>query len=292
MRHIVVAITLATFIVAGSAGHAEEARPDSVIAAEYAFAASAKPLGVRGAFLKYLAPDSILCSPAPVNGIVATTANKPNADTLEWYPAHSITAGSDDLGYSTGPWTFRSADGKTERHGTFLSMWRRQLDGSWKVALDCGVSQPKPDVAPPRLPVPKPSKKSANAGASAGTPNLQDAVGTADAKFASAASQNGPAALRDFGASDVRVMANGAPTAAGIEQGQKLVSSQNLGTTWQMVFASQSQDGTLGYTWGNIGDPQSEKPSAVYVNVWRRANTSAPWQIIAQSLQILPPPKQ
>jgi hypothetical protein len=293
MRYSASAISLAAFISfstsLASVSSAADAEPESVVAAEYAFAGSAKPLGVRGAFLKYLAPDSILCSPAPVNGIVATAAGKPNADQLEWYPTHSFTAGSGDLGYTTGPWTFRSADGKTERHGTFLSMWRKQPDGSWKVALDCGVAQPKLEAAPKGLPVPKPSaKKGANASAPEGAPNLKDPVGAIDARFASAASQSGAAALKDFAAADVQVMIQGAPTAIGVEQAQKLLSSQKLGTTWQMMFSSQSQDGTLGYTWGNIGDSQSANPTAVYVNVWRRESATAPWQIIAQSLQMLP----
>src|SRR5262245_61750741 len=105
---------------------AAESEPRTVIDAEYAFAASAKPLGVRGAFLKYLATDSIICSPAPVNGIASTTAGEPNKDSLEWYPTYSQTAGSADLGYTTGPWTYRSADGKGEAYGTFLSVWRKQ----------------------------------------------------------------------------------------------------------------------------------------------------------------------
>src|SRR5689334_23609281 len=85
MRFIAVACLLA---VAGTSV-AADSEPTTVVDAEYAFAHSAKPLGVRGAFLKWLAPDSIVCSPAPVNGIVATTADQANANTLEWYPTHS-----------------------------------------------------------------------------------------------------------------------------------------------------------------------------------------------------------
>jgi len=83
-------------------------------------------------------------------------------------------------------------------------------------------------------------------------------------------------------------MTGGVATAVGTEAGQALLSTRKLGTMWQHVFASQSEDGTLGYTWGYIGDAQAEKPAAVYVNVWRRASAGAPWQIVAQSLQILP----
>src|SRR5262249_11167482 len=120
MRAVLFLALLLSLASAAAVPPGTEAEPATVLDAEYAFASAAKPLGVRGAFLKYLANDSIICSPAPVNGVVSTAAGKPNADTLEWYPSHSQTAGSGDLGYTLGPWTYRTADGKAEVHGTFL----------------------------------------------------------------------------------------------------------------------------------------------------------------------------
>jgi len=258
--------------------------PIGVVQAEYAFAASAKPLGVRGAFLKWLAPDSVICNPAPVNGIAANTASEPNADTLEWYPTHSHTAGSDDLGYTTGPWTYRTADGKTEAHGTFLSVWRKQPNKTWRVVLDCGVTHAKPAIAPKAL---EPVLASTATVATI----WRDPIGSVEARFTAAATADSKAALKSFAAPDVRVMARGVPVAVGIDAGVSLLTTQKIGSVWGHVFAAQSQDGTLGYTWGYIGDAQAEAPTAAYVNIWQRANAKAPWKIVAQSLQVLPPKK-
>jgi hypothetical protein len=255
------------------------------VEAEYAFAHSAKPLGVRGAFLKWLAPDSIICSPAPVNGVASTAADEANADTLEWYPTLSYTAASDDMGYTMGPWTYRTADGKSEAHGTFLSVWRKQPDNTWRVVLDCGVSYAKPDVAS------TPLKSSPPAAKGPAVASWRDPIGTAEARFTAAATANSKAALKSFGAHDVRVMARGVPVAVGIDAGQALLDGQKLGAVWGHVFAAQSMDGTLGYTWGYVGEAQAETPSAAYVNIWQRADGNAPWKIVAQSLQVLPPAK-
>ena len=278
-------LSVLSLLATSGASIAAESEPTSVVDAEYAFAHSAKPLGVRGAFLKWLAPDSIICSPAPVNGVASTTADDANADTLEWYPTHSHTAGSDDIGYTTGPWTYRTADGKTEAHGTFLSVWRKQPDNTWRVALDCGVTHAKPDVAPTAL---KPSSPAMSTPAIA---SWRDPIGTAEARFTAAATANSKAALKSFGAADVRVVARGVPVAVGIAAGQELLGRQKLGSVWGHVFAAQSADGTLGYTWGYVGDAQAEAPTAAYVNIWQRASATAPWKIVAQSLQVLPPPK-
>jgi ketosteroid isomerase-like protein len=285
MRPTAAAFTLTLLAVAAApASFAVDPELATVVEAEYAFAHSAKPLGVRGAFLKWLASDSILCDPAPVNGVASTTAGEPNADTLEWYPTHSHTAGSDDLGYTTGPWTYRAAEGKGEAHGTFLSVWRRQPDNTWRVVLDCGVSHAKPAVAPTPLKSSPPSKAT-------DATHWQEPIGTAEARFTAAATADSKAALKAFGAPDVRVMARGVPVAVGIEAGQALLGEQKLGSTWGHAFAAQSADGTLGYTWGYIGDAQSKKPTSAYVNVWQRASEKAPWKIVAQSLQVLPTPK-
>lgn len=283
MRPIVAVPLIAlSFVAVASA-----AEPTSVVEAEYAFAQSAKPLGVRGAFLKWLAPDAIICSPAPVNGIASTAAEEPSGDTLEWYPALSQTAGSGDLGYTMGPWKYRSADAKAAAQGTFLSVWRRQPDDSWRVVLDCGVTHAKPEAPPAALKstVSPPSQAKAGSG-------WKQPIGTAEAEFAAAATANSQAALKTFAAADVRVMARGVPVAVGIEAAQELLAGQKLGSTWGHAFAAQSEDGTLGYAWGYIGDPQSAAPTAAYVNVWQRASVDAPWKIVAQSLQVIPPPKK
>jgi len=264
-----------------------QTEPASVVEAEYAFAQSANPLGVRGAFLKWLATDSIICDPAPVNGIASTAAGEPNADTLEWYPALSRTAGSDDLGYTMGPWKYRSADGKAAAQGTFLSVWRKRPDNTWRVVLDCGVSHAKPDAAPAALrPTAAPPEQPLTSAA------WREPIGTAEARFTAAATADNKAALKSFGAPDVRVMARGVPVAVGIVAGQALLADQKLGGVWGHAFAVQSEDGTLGYAWGYIGDAQSETPTAAYVNVWHRGNANAPWKIVAQSLQVIPPPRK
>ena len=280
--------SLAIVDAMGAASAVETAGPDTVVEAEYAFADSAKPLGVRGAFLKYLATDSIICSPAPVNGVVSTAAGKANADTLEWYPILAHTASSADLGYTTGPWTYRTADGKTEVNGTFLSVWRKQPDGAWRVVVDCGVDHPKPAMAPKGLPrVATPAISTATAHVA---PSWIDPVANADAQYTAAATRSATAALTEFGAAEVRVLAKGAAPAIGVKAGQAILDAhaQTFGTTWRHVFASESGDGTLGYAWGYIGDPKSPRPAAAYVNVWQRERAGAPWKIVAQALQVLP----
>jgi len=60
---------------------------------------------------------------------------------LFWTPVGGGIAASGDLGYTYGTYEFRSRDkdGKLgSAYGKYTTIWRKQKDGSWKVALDMG----------------------------------------------------------------------------------------------------------------------------------------------------------
>jgi ketosteroid isomerase-like protein len=58
---------------------------------------------------------------------------------VEWKPSKAEAAGSSDLGYSIGTYemTVNDAKGKpmTDR-GKYVTVWKKQADGTWKVAAD------------------------------------------------------------------------------------------------------------------------------------------------------------
>ncbi|MGB7730403.1 MAG: DUF4440 domain-containing protein [Candidatus Acidiferrum sp.] len=58
---------------------------------------------------------------------------------LEWQPDQVSVARSGELGYTSGTytWTFKDASGKpASDKGKYLTVWKKQPDGSWKVLLD------------------------------------------------------------------------------------------------------------------------------------------------------------
>lgn len=60
---------------------------------------------------------------------------------LEWKPVMADIARSGDLGYTIGKATirYRDKDGKAaERPGKYLTVWKRQRDGTYKVVADVG----------------------------------------------------------------------------------------------------------------------------------------------------------
>jgi len=58
---------------------------------------------------------------------------------LEWHPDQVAVARSGELGYTSGTytWTFKDASGKpASDKGKYLTVWKKQKDGSWTVLLD------------------------------------------------------------------------------------------------------------------------------------------------------------
>jgi len=68
--------------------------------------------------------------------------------TITWAPLYAEAAQSADLGYTTGSFEIheKSSDGTpVVRKGSYVTIWRKQPDGTWRVALDMGsFVPPKP----------------------------------------------------------------------------------------------------------------------------------------------------
>src|SRR5690606_26816421 len=64
--------------------------------------------------------------------------------TITWYPVNAEVAKSGELGYSWGNWQFITQD--TTYYGNYVTIWKKQSDGSWKMLLDGGNSTPKPEL--------------------------------------------------------------------------------------------------------------------------------------------------
>ena len=60
---------------------------------------------------------------------------------LRWEPDTAVVAASGDVGYTLGHWesVLRGAAGDSVvGRGNYVTIWRRQSDGTWKVAVDIG----------------------------------------------------------------------------------------------------------------------------------------------------------
>jgi hypothetical protein len=102
----------------------------------FAFAANADAEGVL------FGPSQLVVGPKAIDDYFRA---QPPGTSLSWRPVYGAAAGSGDLAFTVGESirTGRSASGAAEqRFGKYLTVWRRQRDGSWKFVVDGGNPTP------------------------------------------------------------------------------------------------------------------------------------------------------
>jgi ketosteroid isomerase-like protein len=119
--------------------------------AERDFAARARDIGWRDAFLEFFAEDAIMFANGPVRAKEGLLAGKPvpfAEEQLTWEPRLGDVAASGELGWLTGPAALVVPASKTPgpHHQNYLSVWERQPGRPWRVVIDVGV--PTPDAPP------------------------------------------------------------------------------------------------------------------------------------------------
>jgi ketosteroid isomerase-like protein len=101
-------------------------------------------------FAEWFAPDGVLLGngAAPVVGKVAIAKSAtwlPKDYQLTWTPTDAVMGPSGDMGYTWSHYEGRSKDAQGNpvvTTGRFITIWRREPDGSWMVVLDAGANEP------------------------------------------------------------------------------------------------------------------------------------------------------
>lgn len=110
-----------------------------------AFNDMAQKEGVGKAFIAFAADDPTLIMPGnpPVLGRTDLVAvfSKVEGSALSWEPLKADIAQSQDLGYTFGRYKVRE-NGAIKTHGVYVSIWKKQPDGSWKYVVDGGGPTP------------------------------------------------------------------------------------------------------------------------------------------------------
>lgn len=99
-------------------------------------------------FAAWFADDGVALGngAAPLVGkvAIAKSANwSPKDYQLTWTPSDALMGPSGDMGYTWGHYEGRSKDANGNpvmTGGRYITVWRKQPDGSWKVVLDAGAN--------------------------------------------------------------------------------------------------------------------------------------------------------
>lgn len=115
----------------------------NLMAADEKFSALSEQKGMKMAFIEYMDSNAILLRPAHLPFVGAKAVDyllrqNDTGYTMQWKPKNAMVSASGDLGFTYGIWALRPKTVDTTMYGTYVSVWKKQADGTWKFVLDSG----------------------------------------------------------------------------------------------------------------------------------------------------------
>jgi ketosteroid isomerase-like protein len=270
----------------------------SMIETERAFSRMSAEKGIRESFAEFIAEDGILFRPTAVLGKkwmqehpLPPSITRP---LLSWQPIFAAVSRAGDLGYTTGPWQFKQdiKDAKPVAFGNFVTVWRKQADGSWKFALDLGISNPEPKATtltwePDNIQTGTGSFKRIDPEAA------RAALLNVDREFSKvSADQGAREAFLSYAAKDVRLFRNDHFPFVGKMAAADALAPITAEWTWTPSFAGVSASGDSGYSYGIYELREKSAARTVsergnYARVWKKVNGG--WKLVIDVADPLPP---
>ena len=259
-----------------------EEQVNSLAGAERSFSKTSVAKGIRESFLEYFAEDALVFRPNPVNGKKFYRERKNIRGTLSWDPVFADVSFAGDLGYTTGPYQFRENNNSPASYGHFVSIWKKQNDGSWKVAIDIGIQHDSID----------------SNGKNFFSPSLRLSVDTfvdqeseqsellgTDRAFSALTEKSGIVhSMTSFASSTIRLYREGATPFVGMNAAVKALFQMKSVLSWEPAVSVVAKSGDLGYTYGTMirkyGEPTKETVEQNhYLRIWRK-DKQRKWKVV------------
>jgi ketosteroid isomerase-like protein len=256
------------------------------VEAERAFAQAATEKGIRDSFLEYFADDAIAFNPAPVSATARLRSRpaRPFSDyELRWEPRAGDIAASGELGWLTGPSTFvdHTDPNAKPQHGNYLSIWRRQGSGPWRVFIDVGSDPPQAVSFAPgftRFPL---GRRYAGGAPNAASAGLLEADNALNAQIAAVGSAE---AYKSVTTGASRLHRSGFMPSIGSAAIAAWLKVHAAAMTASSGAADSARSGDLGYSYGTYQVSAPTAQSGACVRVWQR-DGSGKWIVVADVTQ-------
>lgn len=255
----------------------------SMADAERAFAQMAKEKNTRDAFLHFLTDDAVTSAPGqgPRSGKKHLEQQPVNESWLYWYPVYSDIAASGDFGFNTGPWEFRQkrGDEKPVAFGEFVSIWKKNPQGEWKVAVDIGIVHgPPTDAAVTWTTTAIPLKRKLPQ-----SPVKNESL-EIERQFIREFSKTGNAVYTGLISSEARFYRSGSDPSTTKEKIQELLKSPGPKITYNVMGGEAASSGDLAYVYGTatseiVKEGVTQTRTSSYMRFWKKEDGKN-WTIV------------
>lgn len=273
-----------------SAGWAAGLQSDltAMLAADREFGRMSATRPVKAMFLAFLADDSILFRGGEVVPGRSWTDGQPSPPfKLFLEPAWAGIALSGDLGWTVDPYDLHPDGSEEIRHGHYLSVWKKQKDGGWRIAANFGAHMPRPGAAPDE---PKTWTGGEPDAAKEDPARDTAALLAADRELGEATAAGTSAAVLARLADGGILLRNGAAPYEGAEAARGALAKAPAKMASRPVGGGVSGAADLGYTYGTADwTDGGATVKANYLRIWEKR--AGAWKLRVDCLAEAPVPQ-
>jgi len=282
MKSVNITVSLLVLVTLSSFGQTSNGKVSSLIAAENYFAATVKLNGIRDGFLKVSDDKTLVFRPQAVKAEVFYEKKQLDPGELAWEPNHARISRSGDWGFTTGPYVYTPNEGGSISYGQYLSIWRANKKGVWKLALDIGTPHPQPakelvldftdaahskffrQISPARL------------------QQREEMILTSDRLFSSTLTKSAALGYETFMDNDSRLIFPGFEPVIGKDNIIKFIREQGINIFAEPVRADRSIGSDLAYTYGSAQITTNNRTAKYnYVRIWE-SQENFKWNVIVE----------
>jgi ketosteroid isomerase-like protein len=260
---------------------------NSLVEAERSYAKLAFEKDFRTASLHVFTDDAVIFAPSPQSG-KKYWEKETEIPFLIWRPIFASIARSADLGYTTGPWEYKKSrdDEKPQAFGSFITIWKRQADGVWRVVLDVGTNYPPPKEPAGELKTFVSDFPIAHAG------TVRQRLEDAERNFTESLAQDAGAAVLAQSGDDIRVYRRGTAPALGKTAAKLMLGSDQEKQTRKRAGSGVSRSADLAYDYGEYSSEHANVTEhGIYLSIWQ-LDLSSEWRLMLDLQKKAPPEKK
>ncbi|MDZ7900248.1 MAG: hypothetical protein U5N85_19770 [Arcicella sp.] len=124
-----------------------------MVETEKAFAQTSLDKGTKDTFLEFLSNDAIVFDKGTAINGLEYWQKLDFKNLMIWQPTFAEITVSEELGYTLENFQVRSLaiDNRPISYGTSFSLWKKQTDGNWKIAVNFKVNHPEINPVTPLI---------------------------------------------------------------------------------------------------------------------------------------------
>jgi len=227
--------------------------------------------------------NSVFFKPAPEPALKYFRTRPNIPDVVSWRPVFAKIAKSNEWGFTTGPIKWKNK-GMAEKYGEYLSIWKRDRKGKWKIALRAEIEHPQESREPGIKFVNPENTKYFKQKSQVRLEQREDIIRSTDRLLATVLRADNAIAYKEFMTHESRLLLSGFAPQVGSENIIKFLKKNKIDIKTENTGVDRSFSGELAYSYGDAKVLKDNRvQNFYYVRVWE-LNDNFKWNVLVEML--------